>query len=520
MSTKNRARATRMFGIDRKTALLPALALALGMVSAFAFQPVGWWPLMIVALGGLAAIIARSSSLKQAAFAGWLFGVGQFVVSLNWIAMAFTFQAAMPAWLGWVAVVLLSLYLAIYPMLAAAAAWKAGRTHPAAMVLTFGGAWALTEWFRSFVFTGFPWNPVSAAMVDTPLLPAARWIGTYGLSGLTALIAGALWLAVEKRRWRLPAGVTGLAIALAVLPAPQLMANKIRPIRIVQPNIGQDVKWDPAFERRAKARLENLSSPDGDRPELLFWPEAAVTMPLSDTRPGALPYVVSERRDATRPIVGKDLLLTGGVTLRSSDGQVADRAANSVFVLGPDGRFVGRYDKAHLVPYGEYLPMRPLLSALGLSRLAPGEGDFEAGHGPGTLALPEGWGKAGFQLCYEIIFSGEVIERNHRPDFLFNPSNDAWFGRWGPPQHLAQARLRAIEEGIPVVRSTPTGISALIDADGQVIKSLPWKQAGVIDANMPAARAPTLFARLGNLLAVAFGLLLVATAIALRRKRR
>lgn len=503
---------------------IPAVAFALGILSAFAFQPVGWWPLMLVSLAGLVAIIARSTNLKQAVLVGWLFGVGQFTLGLNWIATAFTFQAAMPPSLGWVAVVLLSLYLAIFPALATGVAWKVGRDHPAAMVVALGGAWALTEWFRSFVLTGFPWNPVAAAMVDTPLLPAVRWIGTYGLSGLVLLIAGALWYAAMLRKWVLPAGVAagaGLLAALPGPPKPDSHANIApRPIRIVQPNIGQDVKWDPAFERTAKARLTSLSDASAAKPELIFWPEAAVTMPLSDTREGATAYVVDERRDATRGLSDGDLLLTGGLALRSTDGRTADRAANSVFVLGEEGRFVGRYDKAHLVPYGEYLPMRPLLSALGLSRLAPGEGDFQPGHGPGTLVLPDGWGKAGFQLCYEIIFSGEVVDRANRPDFLFNPSNDAWFGRWGPPQHLAQARLRAAEEGLPVVRSTPTGISALIDGDGKLIKSLPWKTAGVIDASLPAPYAPTLFARLGNLLVVAFGLLLVATAIALRRQQR
>jgi apolipoprotein N-acyltransferase len=186
------------------------------------------------------------------------------------------------------------------------------------------------------------------------------------------------------------------------------------------------------------------------------------------------------------------------------------------------GQIHGRYDKAHLVPYGEYLPMRPVLSAIGLSQLAPGVGDTLPGPGPRTLAIP-GFGTAGIQVCYEIIFSGEVIDRAHRPDFLFNPSNDAWFGRWGPPQHLAQARLRAAEEGIPVLRSTPTGISAIIDARGRLLASLPWRQAGVIDGILPpAAAAPTVFARFGNVipLSLAFGLLIIAVGMDARRRYR
>jgi apolipoprotein N-acyltransferase len=161
--------------------------------------------------------------------------------------------------------------------------------------------------------------------------------------------------------------------------------------------------------------------------------------------------------------------------------------------------------------------MRPFLSALGLSRLAPGDLDFASGPGPRTLAVP-GVGSVGFQLCYEIIFSGEVVDPDRRPAFIFNPSNDAWFGAWGPPQHLAQARMRALEEGLPVVRATPTGISAIVDSQGGVLHSIPLGRMGTIDAALPLPASPTLFARFGNLLPFAFALLLIAAAIAVRRK--
>lgn len=195
-------------------------------------------------------------------------------------------------------------------------------------------------------------------------------------------------------------------------------------------------------------------------------------------------------------------------------------AHNSLWVLTPDSRLIGRYDKAHLVPYGEYLPMRPLLEPLGLSRLVPGDADFWPGPGPQSLMLPAAGRrpplKMGVQICYEIIFSGHVVDRGDRPDFLFNPSNDAWFGSWGPPQHLAQARLRALEEGIPVIRSTPTGISAVIAADGALLDSIPHQEAGYIDGFLPARLSPTLFARLGDLASFLFALLIFAGAIALR----
>ncbi|MEO6433309.1 MAG: apolipoprotein N-acyltransferase, partial [Sphingomicrobium sp.] len=173
-----------------------------------------------------------------------------------------------------------------------------------------------------------------------------------------------------------------------------------------------------------------------------------------------------------------------------------------------------------LVPYGEYLPMRALLEPIGLSRLVAGSLDFRSGPGPQTLDLRP-WGRIGVQICYEIIFSGRVVDQTHRPSFIFNPSNDAWFGSWGPPQHLAQARLRAAEEGLPVIRSTPTGISAVIDAKGHVVQSLKWRTAGAIQTVLPPpAPASTLFGLLGNLVAVVIGLLLIAIGIVLERRQR
>ena len=189
-------------------------------------------------------------------------------------------------------------------------------------------------------------------------------------------------------------------------------------------------------------------------------------------------------------------------------------------VLDDAGRIRGSYAKAHLVPYGEYLPMREILGPLGLTRLVAGSIDFMPGPGPQTIDLAP-WGTAGIQICYEIIFSGQVIDQAHRPDYLFNPSNDGWFGSWGPPQHLAQARLRAIEEGLPVLRATTSGISAVIDADGIVRQHLPRFVAGRLDGVVPPAHEPTLFSRLGNaaclLLASVF--LLVAMLV-LRRSLR
>ena len=568
------------------------IALLVGAASAFAFQPVGLWPLMPVAFAILCEMIARAPSLSRALLIGWGFGVGQFCVGLNWIATAFTFQAAMPAWLGWIAVVLLSLYLAVYPMLAVGLAWRFGQKHLLALVLALAGGWAITEWLRATMFTGFAWNPVGLALVDTAWRETGATIGTYGLSLLIALAGGMIWLAT-RREWHAPLAFIAVAALLLALPDPRVFdgdprvlrafdvtgkvhrvnADRAPPteieavtpppaptignpqptprnapppsapynppppaplgphsalntgaVRIVQPNIGQADKWREGFDRIAAARLAGLSTrpfaDNGFPADTLFWPEAAVTEPLVDERIVAARQVAFERRAAVSSIVPGQLLATGGLGLTSADGMRVDGVTNSVFVLDSGGMIVGRYDKAHLVPYGEYLPMRPLLSAIGLSRLAPGDLDFRAGPGPRTLPLPNGL-KMGVQICYEIIFSGEVVDRTNRPDYIFNPSNDAWFGSWGPPQHLAQARLRAAEEGLPIIRATPTGISAMIDASGRLVASIPAGKASVIDIGLPMkAMAPTPFARAGNVIPLVLAFLALIAAIALDRRRR
>jgi apolipoprotein N-acyltransferase len=498
-------------------------ALLAGLGSAFAFEPAGLWPLLPVAIALLCELICRSKSLWHALLTGWAFGVGQFALGLNWIATAFTFQSNMPAWLGWVAVVLLSLYLAVYPALATGLAWRFGRQDRVVLVTVLGGAWAITEWLRGTMFTGFPWNPAAAAFAPTPLITVTALIGTYGLSGLVVLLGGAIWLEYHKK-WLPLVLIVGATALLWVLPSSPVPPDPlaVMNVRIVQPNIGQEDKWRPGFAEEAARRLASLSGPPSSEPRLLLWPEAAVTDPLDDARTDEHQAFAQFERTRAASLLGpNDRLLTGGIAIASKDGVHVDGAANSIFVLAPGGKVIGRYDKAHLVPYGEYLPMRPLLSALGLSRLAPGDLDFTSGPGPRTIDVGGQWGKIGFQLCYEIIFSGQVVDEKNRPAFIFNPSNDAWFGRWGPPQHLAQARLRAAEEGLPVLRSTPTGISAVIDGRGNVVKSLPWRQAGVIDAVLPpAADSPPPFARFGNVIPLALGFLLIFGGIVLGRRRR
>jgi apolipoprotein N-acyltransferase len=498
-------------------------AFLAGLASACAFQPLGLWPLMLLALAFLLYLVDTAPRLRSALARGWWFGLGNFVLGLNWIATAFTYQAAMPAWLGWVAVVLLSLYLAVYPALAAGLAWRWGRGDRLALALVLAAAWIVVEWLRATIFTGFAWNPVGVALLPTAVSRAATLVGTYGLSGVAVLLGGFLLL-LAGRLWRSAAALAAAVAAVAglgfVLSPPSAAPPGIA-IRLLQPNIGQEEMWRPDFIAVSMARLAALSRPHGVGPRLLLWPESSVTRPLETGL--ADPYYRMEAAYFRRRVAGMlgpgDLLLAGGVTARSATGAAVTSATNSVFAMAPNGRILARYDKSHLVPYGEYLPMRAILEPIGLSRLAPGDVDFDPGPGPRTIDLPLA-GKVGFQLCYEIIFSGEVVDRRNRPDFIFNPSNDAWFGRWGPPQHLAQARLRALEEGLPVLRSTPTGISAIVDADGRLVASLPWRRAGAIDARLPPPKPPTLFARLGNFAPFLFALLLAAAAIAIGRRRR
>ncbi len=498
-------------------------SLIAGAMSAFAFQPVGLWPLLLVGFAVLCELLSRTKSLGRSLAIGWAFGFSQFSVSLNWIATSFTYQSAMPPWLGWVAVGLLSVYLAFYPAVAAGLAWRFGRDDRVVLVTVLGGAWAITEWLRGTLFTGFPWNPAAAALAPTPLISITALIGTYGLSGLVVLLGGAIWLEYY-RKWLPLVVIIAVSTFLWLLPASVVPADAltIRKVRIVQPNIGQEDKWRPGFDEEAARRLATLSGPPTDEPRLLLWPEAAVTDPLEDSRADAHHEMALFERTRAASLLGPgDRLLTGGIAVSSHDGIDVDGAENSIFILAPGGRVVGRYDKSHLVPYGEYLPMRPLLSAIGLSRLAPGDIDFSPGPGPRTIDLGGEWGKIGFDLCYEIIFSGHVVDEKDRPQFIFNPSNDAWFGSWGPPQHLAQARLRAAEEGLPVLRATPTGISAVIDAKGNVVKALPWRTAGVIDAILPPpSNSAPLFARLGNIIPLILGFLLIAGSIVLGRRAR
>ena len=557
-------------------------AFIAGAASATGFAPLNLWPVTLVCFALFIHLVAQADSGKRAALIGWLFGVGHFTIGNNWIAVAFTFQAAMPAWLGWIAVVALALYLAVYPAVCAWGAWWIGRLvakplplrggvgvgavsqpprlddshHPSAasrlrpspegeglkvpIILAFAGCWIVTEWLRSWVFTGYVWNPLAVVTTDGGWLskPGA-YVGTYGQSGLIILAIGFAMLFArhvlhELGKKPLTFKRVVFVIAFFVLPeiivivalpyliGPSVPKTQNVTITIAQPNRPQNEKDLPGYEEINFAKLATNSYPlPGQGPRLILWSEDALPYYLEDGYPfrfyhfqpgGSAPGA----RNRLTTLMGEgDILLLGSNRLViDQDGQMA-AARNSMTAMDARGRVLGNYDKAHLVPYGEYLPLKWLLTPLGLSRLVPGDVDFLPGPGPQTMMLKVDGRpvKVGLQICYEIIFSGQVVDRTNRPDFLFNPSNDSWFGTVGPPQFLAQARLRAIEEGLPVLRATPTGISAVIDANGQIVASIGMGKTGRIDTQLPAAKAPTLFALYGNILPVGFALLLIAVAL-------
>ncbi|MGX7951477.1 apolipoprotein N-acyltransferase [Tsuneonella sp. HG249] len=503
-------------------------ALLCGFLAATGFPPLNLWPLALLGLAGMCGLIARSRGWGHAARLGWLFGVAHFTFANNWIATAFTYQAEMPAFLGWFAVPVLALYLAVYPAMAAGLARALGGTRALPLAFAFGGSWAVAEWLRSWVFTGYAWDPLGLMFLgpfDRPGLAALLpWLGTYALSGLAALIGGGLALLLGATAWLRVAALVALVATAMYLPGPTQRPGTLA-LTLIQPGFKQEDIDDPRKYEEQFLQLERLTASRRDvGTRLVLWPESGLPDYLRPGYPkryymattaGADPDFARER--IARTIGRGSLLLTGAVDLEIKDGK-AIGAYNAVTALDDRGGFVGTYRKAHLVPYGEYLALRWLLEPLGATRLVAGTIDFIPGTGPQTLDLGR-FGRAGVQICYEIVFAGQVVDRANRPDYIFNPSNDGWFGKFGPPQHLAQARMRALEEGLPVLRSTVSGISAVIDAHGIVRQHIGTGPAGRIDDVVPPALAPTWFARLGNPLSLGWAMLLVGLSLLVRRRR-
>ena len=507
------------------------LALALGALSATGFEPLNLWPLTLLALAALIVLLARADCGRRAFGLGWLFGLGHFSVGMNWLATAFSYQADMPVWLGGFAVVGLAGVLAVFQGLAALGGWRLGASHRSALVLAFAGSWIVAEWLRGWVLTGLPWNPLGAITLGSFANPGlayfGQWLGTYALSGLVVVLAGAWALAFQRGRadWR--AGALLLAPAgLFLIPTPVDGRAGTVAYTLVQADVRQEELHDPTRFEETFQRTMRLSRPlVPGQPRLIFWSESGLPDFLQRGYPAAWYQATTfaadpdQARDRIGRMIGEgSVLITGNDRLEMRGGTVVGARAG-ITVIDSKGAIRGTYDKAHLVPFGEYVPLKWLMDLLGLSRFVPGDYEFWPGPGPRTLDLGP-LGKVGAQLCYEIVFPGAVTQPGQRPDFIINPSNEGWYGDWASPQLLAQTRLRAIEEGLPVIRATTTGISAVIDASGAVRQTIPQRVAERRDGLIPPALPPTLFALVGNGLSLVWAIALLGLSMVARRRRQ
>jgi apolipoprotein N-acyltransferase len=496
-----------------------AMAVLLGALATAALPPVHLVPVLVVSFTGLVWLVEGSAGEGRRAawraFAtGWWFGLGHFATGLYWIAHALLVDAAKFGWLIPIVILGLSGGLAIF-IGAATAVFRLSRLRGIAGVLVLAVAWTAGEWVRGHLWTGFPWNLIGSAWAGiTPMMQPASVVGLYGLSLLTVVIAAlpaTLAAPVDgARRWR---GFGLAALLLAVLwgaGAVRLAGAEpadvpgIR-LRLVQPDIPQSLKWDPALRERHLIHTMQLTRQPGyEHVTHVIWPEASVPFPLSSD---------ASLRQAIATIVPPGGLLLAGAPRVAGQGPTF-QVWNSLYAIDGSGAIVGTFDKFHLVPLGEYVPLRGIVP---LEKVTPGMTDFTPGPGPRTLSLP-GMPPVSPLICYEIIFGGAVVDRAHRPGWLLNVTNDAWFGiSSGPYQHFASARFRAVEEGLPLVRDANNGISAVVDAYGRVRARLGLGAMGVLDAPLPTALDPTPYARYGDATLAVLMLLTLGVAVLVRR---
>ncbi len=522
-----------------------ALAVAGGAVGALSLAPFGLWPLLVVPfamavwlLDGVASP-ALHRRLGQAFADGWFWGFGYFVAGLWWLGAAFLVEADKFLWAMPFGVFGLPMVLAFFPATGFALAqllWRPG----ASRIFALAGAIGFTEWCRSWLFTGFPWNAFGQALAENGLLSqTASLVGLHGLTvlavGLAATPAVIVGLDSTARQVITSLMAVGLLAGMALFgwqripaqPSPLVAGVKLR---IMQPNLPQDDKFQPDKGREIVDRYLSISDRATSPRTLglqdvthLIWPESAFPF-LLDRTPAALQRISSALpRGVT--------LITGAARAGASlPGESQPPIFNAIQVITRDGGIVASYDKHHLVPFGEYLPgiFERLMHGLGLTAFVAIPGGFTASAARTVLDVP-GLPPVAASICYEAIFPGEVLPQvgssgtpaSRRPQVLLNVTNDAWFGRTpGPYQHASQARLRAIEEGMPMVRAANNGVSSVVDAYGRVIASLPLGTDGVLDTGLPRAIGPTTFSRVGNLPAglLFFVCLVFAVADRLRRK--
>ncbi|TGN45258.1 apolipoprotein N-acyltransferase [Paracoccus liaowanqingii] len=488
--------------------LLPDLGL--GLVAALGLAPFGLWAATPLAMGLLLWRLARAHP-SAVFWHGLAAGFGWFALALSWIVEPFLVDIARHGWMSPFALILMALGGALFW---AVPAWAAARLARGwrQRAVAIAAALILSDWLRGWIFTGFPWAQIGHVWIDTPIGQTAAVTGALGL-GVVTLTMAALPCLFWRPAQRAPL-LPGTLLALLLLGglwaeglsrlAQPLPSDRDLTLRVVQPNAAQHLKWDPEWSAVFFRRLLDLSAEPGPR-DLVIWPETAVNFLLEDAGP-VLP--------AMSQAAGAPLIM--GIQRREGS-----RFYNSLATVGPGGELGQIYDKFHLVPFGEYIPWGDALARIGITAFAAQQGNgYSAGPGPGTLSLP---GIPDLQplICYEAIFPQHLRALDQRPGWLLQATNDAWFGAFsGPYQHLAQARLRAIETGLPLVRAANTGVSAIIDAHGRIRASLPLNEAGRIDAPLPGALPPTVWSRLGNAPVLALLVLILAASLAPRRRRR
>jgi apolipoprotein N-acyltransferase len=494
------------------------VAGGLGLLSSTAFAPLWLLPLLVPAFTGLSWLLDGATRGRSAFAVGWAFGSGHFFGGLYWVGIAMTVDFARFWWFMPISVGGLAFGLALFIGVATWAAWRTG-ARGAARLLFLAVAWLLMEWLRSWVLSGFPWNQLGYVWAFDPLpMQVASLVGIWGLTLLTLVAAAAPALLGEAKVPQREAVVTLLASWLLVallfgygalrLSAARPLGESAVPgvtVRLVQPSVDQSEKGQRSMALRHRQQLLDLSAAPGiEGIRLLVWPETALFADLANDR-------------AVRDVLAASLpdsvtLVTGAYRTEGT------RTFNSLYALDGRGTVLGVYDKSHLVPFGEYVPFRETLGALAIPVT---QGSFESGGGLATLRLP-GLPAASPLICYEVIFSGDVVAQGERPGFLLNITNDAWFGRSsGPYQHFAQARLRAVEEGLPIVRAANNGISAIVDAYGRVVAKLPLDAVGVLDGNLPQSLDTIPFyAVMGDLILVPLSIVPAIVGYLLVRRNR
>ena len=488
------------------------LAAFLGALAAAALPPVHALPVLLISFTGLVWLVDGSTSKRRAFADGWWFGLGYFVVGLYWIGFAFMVEAAKFGWMIPFAVLGLAAYLAVYPGLAVLFT-RLLRPAGVGRVLFLAAAWTATEWIRGKALTGFPWNPLGTVWAPSDaMIQLASVTGVFGLTLLTVIVAASPALVAGGaglRRWT-PLAAAGVLLGVVWVGGAWRLAGATSDVvpnvvlRLVQPSISQELKWRPELRDRHFARYLALSRGDGKATHVI-WPETAASfvVALDDAR----------RRIMASAVPKGGLLLSGSIRT-TPRGTKPFRVWNSLHAIDGDARITATYDKFHLVPFGEYVPLRWVID---IPKLTAGRVDFSAGPGPRTLKL-DGLPAVSPLICYEAIFSGQVADRAARPGWLLNLTNDGWFGiSAGPYQHFANARFRAVEEGLPLVRATNNGISAVVDAYGRINARLGLGVVGVLDAPLPQALsvAPP-FVRFGEW--GLFGLIICAAAAGFFRR--